>query len=69
MLLEVSIAVQHTKLAGFTHWESKLVTSLSLSIELSQCNSTGRESGIKNGGQYKREIVVKNIRLISEIKA
>ena len=33
------------------------MTSLSLSIQLSQCNSTGTESG--NGGQFKREIVVK----------
>ena len=33
------------------------MTSLSLSIQLSQCNSTGTESG--NGGQFKREFVVK----------
>ena len=33
------------------------MTSLSLSIQLSHCNSTGTESG--NGGQFKREIVVK----------
>ena len=33
------------------------MASLSLSIQLSQCNSTGTESG--NGGQFKREIVVK----------
>ena len=33
------------------------MTSLSLSIQLSQCNSTGKESG--NGGQFKQEIVVK----------
>ena len=32
------------------------MTSFSLSIQLSQCNSTGTESG--NGGQFKREIVV-----------
>ena len=44
------------------------MTSLSLSIQLSRCNSTGTESG--NGGQFKREIVVKKkIRLIFEIKA
>ena len=35
----------------------KLMTSLSLSIQLSQCNSTATVSG--NGGQFKREIVVK----------
>ena len=33
------------------------MTSLSLLIQLSQCNSTGTESG--NGGQFKREIIVK----------
>ena len=33
------------------------MTSLSLSIQLSECNSTGTESG--NGRQFKREIVVK----------
>ena len=39
--------------------------SFSLLIQLSQCNSTGRESG--NGRQFKREIVVKKIRLVFEI--
>ena len=43
------------------------MTSLSLSIQLSQCNSTGTESD--NGGQFKREIVAKKIRLIFEIEA
>ena len=33
------------------------MTSFSLSIQLSECNTTGTESG--NGGQFKREIVVK----------
>ena len=33
------------------------MTSLALSIQLSQCNSTRTVSG--NGGQFKREIVVK----------
>ena len=33
------------------------MASLSLSIQLSQCKLTGTESG--NGGQVKREIVVK----------
>ena len=42
------------------------MTSLSLSIQLSECNSTGTESG--NGGQFKREIVVKKIRLVYEIE-
>ena len=43
------------------------MTSPSLSVQLSQCNPTGTEPG--NGGQFKREIVVKKIRLIFEIKA
>ena len=43
------------------------MTSFSLSIQLSQCNSTGTESG--NGGQFKRVIVAKKIRLIFEIEA
>ena len=43
------------------------MTSLSLSIQLSQCNSTGTESG--NGGQFKREIAVKKIRFVFEIEA
>ena len=34
------------------------MTSLSLSIQLSECNSIGTESD--NGGQFKREIVVEN---------
>ena len=33
------------------------MTSFPLSIQLSQCNLTGTESG--NGGQFKREIVAK----------
>ena len=37
------------------------MTSLSLSIQLSQCGSTGTES--RNGGQFKREIVVKEVTL------
>ena len=41
--------------------------SFSLSIKLSQCDSTGTESG--NGGQFKQEIVAKKIRLIFEIEA
>ena len=40
--------------------------SLSLSIQLSQCNSTRTESG--NGGQFKQEIVGKKIRLVFEIE-
>ena len=42
------------------------MTSFSLSIQLSECNSTGTESG--NGGQFKREIVVKKIRPVFEIE-
>ena len=38
------------------------MTSLCLSIQFSQHNSTGTESG--NGGQFKRKIVVKKIRLV-----
>ena len=41
------------------------MTSLSLSIQLSQCNSTGTESG--NGGHFKREIVVKKIVLFLKL--
>ena len=43
------------------------MTSPSLLIQLSQCNRTGTEPG--NGGQFKREFVVKKIRIIFEIKA
>ena len=43
------------------------MTSFSLSIQLSQYNSTGTESG--NGEQFKQEIVGKKIRLIFEIEA
>ena len=39
------------------------MASLSFSIQLSQCNSTGTESG--NGGQFKREIVVKKNQKLS----
>ena len=42
------------------------MTSLSLSIQPSKCNSTETESG--NGGQFKREIVVNKIRLVFEIE-
>ena len=42
------------------------MTSFSLSIQLFQCKSTGTESG--NGGQFKREIVVKKITLVFEIE-
>ena len=45
------------------------MTSFSLSIQLSQCNSTGHETESGNGGQFKREIVAKKIRLIFEIEA
>ena len=42
------------------------MTSLSLSIQLSQCNSTGTESG--NGGQFKREIVAKKSDLFLKLR-
>ena len=42
------------------------MTLLSVSIQLSQCSSTGTESS--NGGEFKREIVVKKIRLVFEIQ-
>ena len=41
------------------------MTSLSLSIQLSQCHPTGTESG--NGGQFKREIVVKKSDLFMKL--
>ena len=41
------------------------MTSLSLSIQLSQCNPTGTEPG--NGGQFKREIVVEKVRLFLKL--
>ena len=43
------------------------MTSLSLSIQLSRCNSTGTtESG--NGGQFKREIVDKKSDLFLKLR-
>ena len=40
--------------------------SLSLSIQLSQCNSTGTEAG--NGGQFKRESVAKKSDLFLKLR-
>ena len=47
------------------------MTSLSFSIQLSQCNSAGTGNGgngTGNGGQFKREILVKTIILGFEIE-
>ena len=42
------------------------MTTLSFLLQLSQCNLTGTKSG--NGGQFKREIIVKKIGLDFEIE-
>ena len=42
------------------------MTSPSLSVQLSQCNPTGTEPG--NGGQFKREFVVKKSDLFLNLR-